>query len=201
MKRWLVLGLLVCACGGGNNNNNNNGGGGPGSITGTVAGQPLSVKDAVFAFDGNAVLVVVADQANLCTLLGSATLPSQLTALLISLANFTPPGTVNPHDPGNYAFFDLAGGSLPTVAGRYWYGEFDLVGTNCVSTATHPGTGGTVTVTQAGTSAGTHFKANLTGIQFGTDTLNGNIEATLCANLGSSTCGGALIARPSMAAE
>ena len=198
MKRWFVLGLLVCACG--SDNNNNGGTSGPGSITGTVGGQPLAVKDAVFAFDGNAVLVLVGDQQNLCTLLGSATLPGQLTALLFSLANFAPPTTVNPHVTGDYAFFDLGGGGLPTTAGRYWYGEFDLVGTNCAATASHLGTGGTVTVTQTG-STGTHFKANLTGLQFGTDTLNGSIEATYCANLASSTCGGALVARPSRAAE
>jgi hypothetical protein len=199
MKRWLVLGLLVCACGGGSNNNNNNGGG-PGSITGTVAGQPLAVKDAVFAFDGNAVLVLVGDQANLCSLLGSAALPGQLTALLLSLANFTPPTTVNPHVTGDYAFFDLGTGSLPTTAGRYWYGEFDLVNTSCMSTSSHLGTGGTVTVTQTGSTSGSHLKANLTGIQFGTDTLNGNIEASYCANLSNSACG-ALVARPTTAAE
>jgi hypothetical protein len=200
MKRWLVLGLLVCACGGGNNNNNN-GGGGPGSITGTVGGQPLAVKDAIFAFEGNAVLVVVGDQQNLCTLLGNTTLPGQLTVLLLSLANFVPPGTVNPHVTGDYAFFDLGGGGLPTTAGRYWFGDFDLVGTSCAATANHPGTGGTVTVTQTGSTSGTHFKANLTGLQFGTDTLNGSIEATYCANLTNSPCAGSLIARPSMAAE
>jgi hypothetical protein len=203
MKRWLVLGLLVCACGSSSSNNNNNNGvdAGSGSITGTVGGQPLAVKDAVFGFEGNAVLVLVGDQQNLCTALGNTTLPSQLTVLLLSLANFTPPSTVNPHDTGDYAFFDLGGGGLPTTAGRYWFGDFDVVGTNCLATATHPGTGGTVTVTQTGNTSGTHFKANLTGLQFGTDTLNGSIEATYCANLINSPCGGALIARPSTAAE
>jgi hypothetical protein len=57
-----------------------------------------------------------------------------------------------------------------------------------------------VTVTQTGSTSGSHLKANLTGIQFGTDTLNGNIEASYCANLSNSACG-ALVARPTTAAE
>jgi hypothetical protein len=198
MKRWLVLGLVVCACGGSSNNNNNPGGGGSGagSITGSVGGQPLSVKDAIFYIDNNAVLVLVADQPNLCSLMGGTTLPGTTTALLISLANFVPPTTVSPHVTGDYTFFDLGGGSLPGATGRYWYGEFDVVNTSCAATATHFGTGGTVTVTQVG-SMSTHLKVNLTGVQFGTDSLNGNIEASYCTALGNSTCGGALIARPS----
>jgi hypothetical protein len=200
MKHWLVLGLLVCACGSNNNNNNNGGGSGPGSITGTVGGQPLAVKDAIFTIENNAVLVLVADRENLCSLIAGTTLPGTTTALLLSLANFVPPSTVNAHVTGDYTFFDLGGGSLPTTAGRYWYGEFDVVDTTCAATATHFGTGGTVSVTQTG-STSTHLKVNLTGIQFGTDTLNGSIEATYCQALSNSSCGGALIARPSGFAE
>jgi hypothetical protein len=198
MKRLLVLGLLVCACGGSSNNNNPDGGGsGAGSITGSVGGQPLAVKDAIFyILNNNAVLVLVADQPNLCSLMGGTTLPGTTTALLLSLANFSSPSTLNPHVTGDYTFFDTSGGSLPTTAGRYWDGEFDVVNTSCAATANHLGTGGTVTVTQVG-SASTHLKVNLTGIQFGTDSLNGNIEASYCTALGNSTCGGALIARPS----
>jgi len=199
MKRWLVLGLLVCACGTDNNNNNipDGGGAGSGSISGTVGGQPLAVKDAVFAIDpSNAVIVLVADRENICSLLAATTLPGATTALFFSIANFVPPTTVNPHVTGDYAFFDLNGGSLPSTAGRYWYGEFDLVDASCSATANHIATGGTVSVTQTGSTSGTHFKANLTGIQFGADTLNGSIDATYCAVLANSSCGGGLIARP-----
>ena len=197
MKRWLVLGLLVCACGSSNNNNNNGVDAGSGSITGTVGGQPLAVKDAIFTItQNNAVLVLIADRGNLCSLIAGTTLPGTTTVLLLSLANFVPPSTVNAHVTGDYAFFDLGPGNLPTTAGRYWFGEFDIVDTTCAATATHFATGGTVTVTQTGSTAA-HLKANLTGLQFGTDTLNGSMEATYCAALANSSCGGALIARPS----
>ena len=197
MKHWLVLGLLVCACGG---SDNNSGGSGPGSISGTVGGQPLAVKDAVFTIDNNAVLVLVADRANICSLLGGASLPGNTTVLLLSMANFVPPTTVNPHVTGDYAFFDLTGGSFPTTAGKYWFGEFDIIDTTCAATSTHSGTGGTVSITQTGSTTA-HVKANLTSLQFGTDTLNGNFDATYCAALTSSSCGGALIAHTSGPAE
>jgi hypothetical protein len=202
MKRWLLLGLLVCACGSSNDSNNNDAGGSSasGSITGTVGGQPLAVKDAVFAIDNNAVLILVADRANVCSLIAGTTLPGSTTALLISLANFVPPSTLNPPITGNYAFFDLGGGSAPATAGQYWYGEFDVVDTSCAAAASYRATGGTLTITQIGDTSGTHFKANLTSFQFGTDTLNGNIEASYCPALTSSSCG-ALIARPPGPAE
>ena len=199
MKRWLMLGLLVCACGTDNptNPNNNPDGGSPGSgsITGTVGGQPLVVKDAVFAFDGNVVIVLVADRANICQLLGSTTLPGTTTALLMSIANFVPPGTVNPHVTGDYTFFPVSQTNQPGTPGLYWYGEFDVVDTSCSATANTVATGGTVSITQVGSSSGTHLKANLTGVQFGTDTLNGSFDASYCATLANSSCGN-LIARP-----
>src|SRR5678815_118122 len=178
MKRWMVVGLLVCACG-----SDNGGGSGPGSITGTVGGQPLNVKDAVFSLENNAVTVLVVDRENICSLLSGTTLPGTTTALFLSMANFVPPGTVNPHVTGDYAFFDLGGGTLPGTGGRYWFGGFETVTASCMTTSTNLATAGTVTVTQVGNSSGTNFKANLTNLQFGTGTLNGNIEAKYCAAL------------------
>jgi len=196
MKRWMVIGLIVCACG----SSNNGGSSGPGSISGTVGGQPLNVKDAVFNVESNNVVtVVITDRENICALLGGTTLPGTTTVLLLSLANFVPPATLNPHATGDYAFFDLGGGTAPTSAGRYWFGGFETVDASC-----HPGTptlatGGTVTVTQTGNTT-THFKANVTAVHFGTDTLNGNIEATYCAALTTTSCG-SLVARPPSPAE
>ena len=102
--------------------------------------------------------------------------------------------------PRYYAFFDLGGGGFPGTAGRYWYGGFESVDASCMATITTLATGGTVSVTQTGNTSGTNFKANLTGIQFGTDTLNGNIEARYCQALGTTPCG-SLLARPPGPAE
>lgn len=191
MKRWMLLGLLVCACG----SDNGSGGPGPGSISGTVGGRPLSVKDAVFSLDSNAVTVLVTDRENICSLLSGTTLPGTTTALFLSVANFVPPSSVNPHVTGDYAYFDLGGGGFPATAGRYWYGGFETVDANCAPATVTFATAGTVTVTQVGNTSGTHFKANLTGLQFGADTLNGSIEATYCPALSSTSCG-TLLARP-----
>ena len=190
MKRWMVIGLIVCACG----SSNNGGSSGPGSINGTVGGQPLNVKDAVFTLENNGVLVLITDRENTCALLSGTTLPGTTNALFLTMANFVPPATVNPHTTGDYAFFDLSGGTLPPTAGRYWYGGFETVDTSCHIGTSAFATSGTVTVTQTGNTT-THFKANLTGLHFGTDTLNGNIEATYCAALSTPTCG-SLVARP-----
>ncbi len=190
MRRWMVLGLLACACG------SDSGSSGPGSISGTVGGQPLSVKDAVFSLEDNAVLVVISDQANMCALLGGTTLPGTTTALYLSLANFVPPATVNGHVTGDYAFFDLGGMTFPTTAGRYWYGGFETVTAACTVATVSFATGGTVSVTQTGNTSGTHFKANLNGLKFGADTLNGSIDATYCPAVSTTQCGNSLAPPP-----
>ena len=195
MRRWMVVGLFVCACG-----SDGGGGSGPGSITGTVGGQPMNVKDAVFSLENNAVTVLVVDRENICSLLSGTTLPGTTTALFLSMANFVPPASVNPHVTGDYAFFDLGGGTLPGTGGRYWFGGFETVTASCTVATVSYGTGGTVSVTQTGNTSGTHFKANLSGVQFGTDTLNGSIEATYCPALSNTPCG-ALLARPPGPAE
>ena len=50
MKRWMALCLLACACGSSDNNGTPDAGfpTGTGTITGTVNGQQLVVRDAVF---------------------------------------------------------------------------------------------------------------------------------------------------------
>lgn len=195
MKRWMMIGLLACACG-----SNSGGSSGPGSISGTVGGHPLNVKDAVFALNSNQLTVAITDQANTCALLSGTTLPSTTTVLFLSMANFVPPATINPHTTGDYTFFDLNGGNPPGSAGRYWFGGFETVDTSCNGTVVAYGSGGTVSVTQVGNSSGTHLKADLHGIQFGSDTLNGNFEASYCPALTSTNCGN-LIARPPAPAE
>lgn len=201
MKRWMMVGLLACACGSSSGNNNNNNNNGPGSITGSVAGHPLNVKDAVFAIgSSNEVTVAVTDQANTCSLLSGTTLPSTTTVLFFTLANYVPPITINPHTTGDYAWFNFNGGSPPGSAGRYWFGGFETVDTTCNGNVIAFSSAGTVSVTQVGNSSGTHLKADLHALQFGSDTLNGNVDASYCAALDTTSCGN-LIARPPTPAQ
>src|SRR5262249_16514626 len=145
---------------------NSGGSSGPGSVTGTVGGHSLNVKDAVFAIDSNAVTVAITDQANTCALLAGTTLPATTTVLFLTMANFTPPATFNPHTPGDYPYFDSNSPPPPGSAGRYWFGGFETVDTTCDGNIIAFASGGTVNVTQVG-NTGTHLKADLNGLHFG----------------------------------
>ena len=84
MKRWMLLGLLACACGSSDNNGTPDAGfpTGTGTITGTVNGQQLVVRDAVFGIDAAFMTLVMADRTHVCELLGGNTLPSGQTVVL-----------------------------------------------------------------------------------------------------------------------
>jgi hypothetical protein len=193
MKRWIVLGLVVSACG-----SSNGGGGNPGgSITGTVAGHSLDVKDAVFGIDPTTKLVwvYVGDRTGLCNLLAATTLPGTTSALALVLANVTGVGSTGDYTVGDYTWLDLANNPSLPPAGRYWAGSF-AVASDCTTATNTDATAGTLTVTQVGNSTGTHLKATLNNLKFGTDTLNGSFEASSCAAAVNPTCGGSLLARP-----
>jgi hypothetical protein len=192
MKRWLVLGLIACACGS-SNGGSPDAGGNPnpgGSLTGTVGGQPLDVEEAVFGIDPTTKLVWVyaADRTGVCALLGGTTLPGTTTALALVMVNVTGTSTGD-YTAGNYAWIDLSSTSGLPPPGLYWAGSF-AVATSCTASTTSTATAGTVSVTQVGNSTGTHLKLNLTNVKFGTDTLNGSLEASYCTTAAAPTCGG-----------
>jgi hypothetical protein len=192
MKRWLVLGLIACACGS-SNGGSPDAGGNPnpgGSLTGTVGGHPLDVKDAVFGIDPSTKLVWVyaADRTGVCALLGGTSLPGTTTALALVMVKVTATGTGD-YTTGDYAWIDLSSVSGLPPAGLYWTGSF-AVATSCTASTTSDSTAGTVTVTQVGNSTGTHLKLNLSNVKFGTDTLSGNLEASYCTTAAAPTCGG-----------
>jgi len=204
MKRWMLLGLLACACGGNDNNGTPDAGfpTGTGTISGMVNGQPLVVRDAVFGLDAAFMTLVMADRTHVCELLGGNSLPSgQTTVLGIALLNWVGGTTsVGPIVPGDYTWFDLpgiqTGGPQPTV-GHYWNGAF-VIPTSCDTGNASASTGGTITVTQVGTTTGTHLQATLTGLTFDGGTLSGTADAVYCPNAKiNPTCGGiGLLARP-----
>ena len=207
MKRWMLLCLLACACGGSNGGNggppDSGSGSGSGSFTGSVNGHALTVHDAVFGNPNSGFVAIIAsDQSNLCTLLGGTTFPGgTVTVLGVAVANLTVPPTNIVL--GTYDWFPLQGQGTP-APGLYWDGAFALP-TDCTGggEAFVPN-GGTVAITQLGTTTGTHLKATYTNLTFeqrdggtATGTLSGTIDAVYCPNaVANPSCGRLLLARP-----
>src|SRR4051794_28892427 len=97
LTRWMALGLLVGACGSSNNNPTPDAGtpAGSGTLTGTVNGQALTVRDAVFGITPGSlnVNVVVGDRTGLCSLLTATTIPGTTTVFGFGLLNLATPIT------------------------------------------------------------------------------------------------------------
>ena len=207
MKRWMLLGLLACACGGSDGSGGTPDSGTPhgsGSFTGTVNGHSITVNDAVFGNPNSGFVAIIAsDQANLCALLGGTTFPGgTVTVLGVAIANLNVPASNVV--AGAYQWYPLQGSTPPSNPGLYFDGAFALP-TDCVGggEAFVP-KGGTVTVTQLGTTSGTHMKATYSNVSFkpsdgGTTdvgTLNGTVDAVYCANATASpSCGRLLLYR------
>ncbi len=198
MKRLLALCLLACACGSSSGSNDSGTPTGSGSVTGTVGGHALNVKDAVFAVDPATKITyfAMADRADICTLLGGSTLPSGTTTVL-GLAFLNYPGGLSAVDlvTGDYSWYDLPHLTSAPPPGKYWNGAF-VIPSSCTTSTSTSSTAGTVTVTQLGDSTGTHMKVSFSNIAFGSDTLSGSAEAVYCAAVIHPTCGTGLLARP-----
>jgi hypothetical protein len=187
MKRWLVLGLLACACGS-SSGSNDAGTSGTGSFTGTVNGHSLTVKDAVFGIDpySKIVTLIASDLTNVCALLGGTTFPGgTVTVLGTAIFKEDPSGAFADVTADSYAWtaFHTAVNPGP---GKWWDGAFALP-TDCIGGGEgHYPTGGTITITQMGTTSGTHLKASYSNLTFDAGTadtpLNGSVEAVYCAN-------------------
>ena len=200
MKRWMALCLFACACGSSSSNPTPDSGTphGSGTFTGTVNGHALTVSDAVFGIDPGSKLVtlVASDQTNLCTLLGGTTFPGgTVTVLGTALINYSAPPPPSDVVVGDYAWFALTTGA--PLAGKWWDGVFALP-TSCTTAVAYPATGGTISVTQVGTTSGTHLKATYTNLTFDGGTLNGNVDGDLLRGGDDRhpSCGAAVLARP-----
>jgi hypothetical protein len=186
MKRVICLAVLACAaCGSSSGNNGSPDAGNPNSVTGTVGGHTLNAQDAVFTLTSNysglpdgVAIVAIADRANLCSLLQSSTEPTgQLNVLGVALLNVGL-GTISPLVTGPYTF------ATPNSPGQYYSGFF-ASGTCATNTMYAPAAGSAAfTVTQVGTTAGTHLKGTFSNISFGTDgSFSGTVDASYCAAL------------------
>jgi len=197
MKLWMVMGLLAVAACGGSNGSSPDGGQpsptGPGSMTGTVGGRGLVVKDAVFAIltsgsASGAAVVALADRTGLCGALASNPAPTGSTVTLeFGLANVGASGLV-PLANGAYTFLSSSGGL--SAPGRYWLlGTFQTFdGCAVVPESIVEATAGTVTVTQVGTTSGSNLQGSFS-MGFGSDSVSGTVNATYCAALETATCG------------
>ena len=167
-------------------------------------GHALTVNDAVFGNPSSGLVAIIAsDQTNLCALLGGNTFPGgTVTVLGVAVANLTvPPANIV---AGTYDWYRLLN-NTPPPPGLYFDGAFALP-TDCNGggEAFQP-SGGTVTITQLGTTTGTHLKATYSNVSFkpadgGTTdvgTLNGTIDAVYCVNaVANPNCGRLLLSRP-----
>ena len=200
MKRWMLLGLLACACG------SSDGGGTPdsgpphgnGSFTGSVNGHTLTVKDAVFGDPSSSLAaLIVADQNNLCTLLGGTTFPGgTVTVLGVALLNARVPA--GPIVADTYNWIDLQGAG--PIGPALWFDGAFALPTDCNGGGEDwSPDGGTITVTQVGNTTGKTLKATYTNLTFSgaTGSLSGTVEATFCAAASiAPSCGKPLLARP-----
>jgi hypothetical protein len=195
MTRRMVVALLaLVACGGGSNGGTPDAGPtGPGSMSGTIGGKPLVVKDAIFGIVSSgqaagAVVVALADRTGLCSAVASSPAPTGSTVSLeFGMANVSATGLL-PLDSGSYTFIDSSSGL--GAPGRYWLlGTFQTFdGCDVIPETVVEATGGTVTVTQAGTASGKNLQATFS-MSFGSDGVSGTLNATYCAALETATCG------------
>jgi hypothetical protein len=185
MKRVICLAVLACAACGSSNGGSPDAGN-PNSVSGTVGGHTLNVQDAVFTFTSNypggipdgVAIVAIVDRPNLCSLLSATTEPTgQLNVLGVALLNVGL-GTINPLVTGPYTF------ATPSSPGQYYSGFF-ASGTCATNTQYAPAAGSAAfTVTQVGTTGGTHLKGTFSNISFGTDgSFSGTVDASYCAAL------------------
>jgi hypothetical protein len=153
LKRWLVVGAVVAACGGADDGGGDDGGGGggtgTGTVSGTIGGRSITVANAISSnYDyniGNTLhygVVLLGEPASLCDLAASHTAPGDAAVL-----GFT--ATVLSTSGGNYV------GTLPTVgtyvvngqSGNVVFGELNAAA-SCDVVGTMAQTG-TVTLTSA----------------------------------------------------
>ena len=161
-----------------------------GSITGTVGGQPLHVEEAVFGIEAasKVIRVFVSDRIGLCSLLAGTILPGTTTVLALEIVDVTDGPSTEDCRAGDYTWADLSR-SFPPPGAHFLYfdGTFGVF-PSCTTLPHVNATDGALIVTQAGDSSGTHLEATLTNLRFGTDTLNGNVEATYCPAAVNPTC-------------
>jgi len=162
----LAIGLVLLACGGSD----------PGSLSGTVAGHSITVKEAIFIEIQSQVLLVAGDHANLCALFSGTVLPVGSGTLFEAILAHYDGSNFIPIVPGDYAPASGGGVSEP---GRYYLSEFATTN-GCDTVNSVEATNGAITVkAYEGARPEAHVKAKI-ALGFGSDSLQGELNALYC---------------------
>lgn len=152
-----------------------------GSFDGTVAGNKLSVEDAVFvntsAESGDFISVVLADVADICDLMKANKQPKEATALTLRLMTFADAATLTTVAPGT---FNVA--ASPTMGDNFASAFFTKTDASCEDTLTGfagTATAGSVELTSITVSADGKAEGTF-DLTFGSDRGKGDFSATYC---------------------
>lgn len=162
--------------------------GGPGSMSGSVAGLELSVKDAMFAIikdqqgKSAGMYLVMADKPDLCATVKANRQPKNLTGVLFSMVRYSVTmGNVEvlAPDVGDYSVIK----SSPQSGGNYAGAFFTHTDANCTSTLSNDASqasSGLIKLKSLKAEAGGYASGDF-DITFGAgDKVTGSFNASFC---------------------
>lgn len=159
--------------------------GGPGSMSGTVAGIKLDVKDSIFALIKNqqgetvGMFLAMSDKTDMCATVKANRQPKNLTATLFSMVRYTDMGTTLAPDVGEYTVIN----AQPPRGGNYAGAFFSHTDTNCTSTiadSAATGSSGIIKLTSLKGEANGYASGSY-DITFGaSDKVTGSFNAKFC---------------------
>ncbi|HZW88367.1 MAG TPA: hypothetical protein VFF12_04755 [Myxococcaceae bacterium] len=160
--RRLWLGLLLCACSGSSDN----------EVDGSVLGNSLSARDALFFQHAGRQLVVISDQDDTCRKLTRGTVSGELHLLELYLWDATAPGPTMLTE-GTY----VAGDSSASLESEVYLS----VGRSCTAGTTRfRASSGQVILIHSGANEPGERTQVAFRLNFGNDLLAGHADAVYC---------------------
>ena len=164
--------------------------GGPGNFDGTVAGNKLDVKDAIFFVQpftyngtslGSVVAFGLASQTGSCDSLKANTATKNSAALTAALTVFEGGLAISDNlTDGSYRLFSPVDAINPPPQGtRVFYGAFDQLDATCTDTTSQTGLATSGSITVSSYTAGKTLSGSF-DLQFGNDSGTGSFNATFC---------------------
>ena len=162
--RRLYLVLLLCACSGSSDN----------QVDGSVLGNSLDARDAVYFVHGGRQLVVISDQDNTCRNLTHQTITGKINLLEMSLWNASSADPTSLIE-GTYEVADNGSASLES---QVYFGTSSGCGPN---TTWYRASAGRVILINAGLPDPGERAQVAFRINFGDEVLAGHADAAYCA--------------------